>query len=83
MTHPEFHSAEPLDRSEWIPLSALAEGFGRPPFGDDTPEHRIENLHRELSEHPCLMTSACLTYAAVSPVSCSPNAHRNRPKPGP
>jgi hypothetical protein len=52
MTHPEFHSAEPLDRSEWIPLSDLAaEGFGRPPFGGDSPEDRIANLRRELAEH--------------------------------
>jgi hypothetical protein len=51
----DWRSAEPLDRAEWIPLSDLAaEGFGRPPFGGDSPEDRIATLRRELAEHVLL-----------------------------
>jgi hypothetical protein len=47
----QFQSAEPLDPNSWIALHVLAaHGFGRPPFGADSPETRIANLQRMLAD---------------------------------
>jgi hypothetical protein len=46
-----WQSAESLDPANWVDLGSLAVwGFGRPPFGEDSLETRVDNLRRELAD---------------------------------